>query len=140
MSGPGREGVAPDGRRYRVLIADDDATEAGNLARFLESSGFAPPDVVGDGRALVTAVRTADKPHDLIILDIIMPVLDGFAAFWELKQMEHVPPVLFLSVENSVAVVKYLIENGAADYVPRPVNRSKLLERIVKVLERTAKS
>ena len=140
MAAAGKEGVGPDGRAFRVIIADDDATEAGNLARLLETLGFDEPLIVGNGRALVTAVRSAKEPPDLILLDIIMPVLDGFAAFWELKQLPRTPPIIFVSVENSVAVVKYLLENGAADYITRPLNRSKLLERMSKVLGRGAKS
>ena len=139
MSTPGREGVSRDGRRFRVIIADDDQAEAGSLASFLQSSGFEQPAIVENGRALVNAVRGAKEPPDLILLDIIMPVLDGFAAFWELKQFPETPPVIFLSVENSVAVVKYLLENGAADYITRPLNRAKLMERVGKVLDRHAK-
>lgn len=140
MTGPGREGIGPGGRPYRVIIADDDAGEAANLARVLEGVGFDEPVIVDNGRALVNRVRSDKEPADLIILDIIMPVLDGFAAFWELKQIPNAPPVVFLTVENSVAVVKYLLENGAADYITQPLNRPKFLERIGKVLGRTAKS
>lgn len=130
------EASSPRTKGHRLVIVDDEHGDASNLARFLAGSGFAEPVVVADGRALINYLRKPDEPVDLVLLDIIMPVLDGFAAFWEMKQAPSMPPVVFLSVENSAAVAKYLLEHGAADYITKPYNRGKLLERLQRVLQK----
>lgn len=125
-----REGVRPGGRPYTIVIGDDKTSEADMLKRLLEARGYRVLGVFNDGKGLVDWCRENAPEPDLIILDIIMPVLDGFAAFWDLKRLPNLPRVFFLSVENSSQVIKYLIGNGAIDYVTRPYNRTQLLDRI----------
>jgi len=130
----GKEGIRPNGQPYRVLICDDAESEARTLKQLLEGRGYAIPEVFADGRSLMNWCRKHPGEADLILLDIIMPTLDGFAAFWELKGLESPPRVVFLSQENSSHVITHLINHGAQDYITKPYNRVKLLDRLKSAL------
>lgn len=127
------DGVSPGGRPYRLAICDDKKFEVSELKLFLSSRGFYVQSFE-NGRQLVDHVSAKPGDFDLIILDISMPVLDGYAAFFEMKDSGRMPKILFYSVENTQAVVRHVIENGASDYVTRPCKKEDLLERIKTVV------
>ncbi len=126
-----RDGIDPKtGKAFRVLICDDNEPEAHALKQLLLTHGYIVPATPVDGRELVTWLRKNPGEADLVLLDIIMPRLDGFAAFWEIKQLKPFPRIVFMSAENSSAVIRHVLENGAYDYVTKPINRVKLLDRV----------
>ena len=69
---------------------------------------------------------------DLILLDILMPVIDGWETFNRIKAISflHDTPIVFLTLKNEPEDIKYAQEIGAADYIVKPYDRSNLLERI----------
>jgi len=71
---------------------------------------------------------------DLITIEIFLPEVDGYAAFWEMKEMGVLPRIMFISEENTPSVVKILLENGAMEYMIKPIKREKVLERIKDVI------
>ena len=129
------DGVAPTGKAYRIALCDDKKFDVSDWKLFLGSRGFYVQSFE-NALELVAAVRKLPGDFDLIVLDLVMPVLDGYAAFFEMKASGRMPKVMFVSVENTPTVVRSLIEAGAADYLARPFTKDVLLERIKKVLAR----
>lgn len=91
--------------------------------------------VAYDGESALDAVR-GDAP-DIIILDIGLPELDGYAVLSKLRQFSHVP-VIMLTVRDSDVDIARGLEMGADDYVTKPFSHVELLARIEAVLRRTA--
>ena len=92
--------------------------------------------ICGNGQELLEWLRANPGSVDLVLLDIVMPVVDGYAAFHELKQLEPELKVIFISVENSAPLIKTVLSMGALDFITRPIKRDALVERVVKALNR----
>ncbi|HBS05317.1 MAG TPA: hypothetical protein DEA96_10145 [Leptospiraceae bacterium] len=121
----------------RILICDDKNFEALEFRQILESRKFKVLQVCRNGKELLDWVRNNPKSADVVIMDIIMPVVDGYAAFHELKKLAPEIKVIFVSVENSAPLIKTVLAMGALDFITRPVKRDVLAERVIKALEKT---
>jgi sigma-B regulation protein RsbU (phosphoserine phosphatase) len=105
------------------------------LARQLERQGHATT-VAGDGREALERLRAA--PHDLVLLDLMMPVLDGHGTLAEMKAdpaLSHLPVIMISALDELGSVVR-CIERGAEDYLPKPFNPTLLRARIGAGLEK----
>lgn len=117
----------------RILIADDEPDVVKMLGMRLKSYGY---DVIAvyDG---VMAVKLAheEKP-DLIILDIKMPGLDGYTVFENLKKSTHtnLTPIMFISALPPWQVEEKAAEIGADDFIPKPYDPEKVLEKVKKLI------
>jgi two-component system, OmpR family, response regulator MprA len=110
-----------------LLIVEDQADLAGMLAQVLGEEGFATR-VVGDGRkALEEAVRL---PPDLVVLDILLPGLDGLAVCRELRARGLRMPVILLTARDAVPDRVAGLEAGADDYLAKPFAFEELVARI----------
>jgi DNA-binding response OmpR family regulator len=123
--------AAPD--RRTILLVDDEAAITDNLGAFLARSGFAV-SVARDGPSALTKVRSVLP--DLVVLDVLMPGLDGRAVLRRLRREGHTVPVILLtqvgeSVERAMA-----LEEGADDYLNKPFDPHELVARIRAVLRR----
>lgn len=111
----------------RVLVAEDEARIASFVAKGLRANGFAPT-VVGDG---VTALGHAlSGDFDLLLLDIGLPTMDGFAVLQRLRQRGGSLPVIILTARDSVTDTVAGLEGGADDYISKPFRFEELLARI----------
>ncbi len=119
--------------RQRVLVVDDDPTVSEVVGRYLEHAGFEVA-VVADGRlALDTAL--ADPP-DLVVLDLMLPGLDGLEVFRQLRAHAPVPVVMLTALgDESDRLVG--LELGADDYVTKPFSPRELVLRVQSVLRRS---
>ena len=118
----------------RVLVVDDDETVSDVVSRYLEHAGY-DVSVVADGpTALAQAV--ADPP-DLVVLDLMLPGLDGLEVFRRLRAAAPVPVVMLTARgEESDRLVG--LELGADDYVTKPFSPRELVLRVQSVLRRVA--
>jgi DNA-binding response OmpR family regulator len=113
---------------YRVLIVEDDATIAGNLYSYLESRGFVP-DAAYDGRAAL-AMATAQH-FDVIVLDVGLPGMDGYAALRALRTEYMVPvPVLMLTARDELDDKLAGFAHGADDYLTKPFALAEVEARL----------
>lgn len=119
-----------------VLVADDDPMQAELVRRYLQGDGF-EVTVVGDGRAALASV--AERCPDLLVLDVMMPELDGLDVCRELGGDGGIPIVLLTarSTENDMLLGLYL---GADDYVTKPFSPRELVARVRVVLRRTRRA
>ena len=117
----------------KVLLVDDDGKLRKLLQEYLEGYGF---QVVAlpDGTAALETIR--EKPVDIVILDVMMPKLDGFEVLKNIRT-EFSLPVIMLTAKGEDADRIVGLELGADDYLPKPFNPRELLARMKAVLRRT---
>ena len=119
--------------RSTILLADDDPTIADSLAPFLERAGFHVM-VVSDGMA---ALDKAQKHHpDLIILDVLMPRMDGRETLRRLRKSNIWTPTILLTQVGEASERALALEEGADDYLNKPFDPHELLARVRAVLRR----
>jgi DNA-binding response OmpR family regulator len=119
--------------RPTILLADDDPTIADSLAPFLERAGFHVL-VVSDG---VSALDKAQKHHpELIILDVLMPRMDGRETLRRLRKSNIWTPTILLTQVGEASERALALEEGADDYLNKPFDPHELLARVRAVLRR----
>ena len=111
----------------RILIAEDEQRIAAFVERGLRAAGL-QPTVVVDGAAALDAARSGE--HDLLILDLGLPLLDGFSVLRSLRNGGSRLPVIILTARRDTTTTVSGLENGADDYVPKPFSFDELLARI----------
>jgi len=122
------------GQTARVLVVDDDPLVSEVVARYLRRAGF-EVDVVADGAVAVAHMRS--RPADLVVLDLMLPGVNGLDVFVRLR--EHSPvPVVMLTALGSEADRLSGLELGADDYVTKPFSPRELVLRVQSVLRRSA--
>jgi two-component system response regulator MprA len=128
--------VAPDpvAGGGRLLVVDDDPDVRDALERALRHAGYAVTTAVHGADALD---RLARSPVDLIVLDVLMPMVDGFDACRALRQRGDATPVLVLTARDAVDDRVTGLEAGADDYLVKPFALRELLARIRALLRRS---
>lgn len=119
--------------RPKILLVDDETAITSNLAPFLERAGF-NCRVAGDGQAALDQM-TAFVP-DLVVMDVLMPRLDGREALRRLRRSGNWTPVLLLTQVGEAAERAMALEEGADDYLNKPFDPHELAARIRAVLRR----
>jgi DNA-binding response OmpR family regulator len=116
----------------KILIVDDEEKIREVLKEYAEFEGYAT-DEAEDGMTAVKKCREND--YDLIIMDVMMPKLDGFSAVKEIKKYKNVP-VIMLSARTEEYDKLFGFELGADDYVVKPFSPKELMARVNAVLKR----
>jgi two-component system response regulator CpxR len=116
----------------RLLLADDDKDLCEMLAEYLRDEGF-DVDVANDGEAALA--QAPGGAYDLMVLDVMMPKLNGFDVLRELRRKSLIP-VLMLTARGSDMDSVVGLELGADDYLPKPCNPRVLAARIRAILRR----
>ena len=119
----------------RILVVDDDSMNREMLSRRLRKMGYKIREADNGNRALD---ELKQRPFDLVLLDIIMPELDGFRTLEFMKtdpMLRHVPVIMLTALDEVESTVR-CIEAGAEDYVPKPFNPVILRARISASLEK----
>ncbi|GAA1617031.1 response regulator transcription factor [Catellatospora bangladeshensis] len=118
----------------QVLVADDDASVRQSLDRALRLEGYTVHLAADGAEALA---KTHDLRPDLLLLDVMMPVLDGLDTCRRLRQAADHTPVLMLTARDAVADRVAGLDAGADDYLVKPFALQELLARIRALLRRT---
>ena len=118
----------------KILIADDEPLLCELMCDFLKKSGF-NPITANDGSVAVDMVR-ADRSVALVILDIMMPEMDGWEACQKIREFSDVP-IIMLTARSEEYDQLFGFEAGADDYVCKPFDPNELVARIKAVLRRT---
>ena len=117
-----------------ILLVDDEEPIIATVKTFLELSGFQVITAKNGAEALTTIA--AQKP-DLVVLDVLMPQLDGRETLRRLRQRNDWTPVILLTQVSGTAQRIMAIEEGADDYLDKPFDPQELVVRIRAVLRRT---
>jgi two-component system response regulator CpxR len=116
----------------RILVIDDDAELCKLVGRFLSAEGFRVETVRNSGQGLE---RARSGEHELIVLDVMLPGMDGFEVLRRLRA-ESRTPVLMLTARGDDLDRILGLEIGADDYLPKPFNPRELAARIRAILRR----
>jgi two-component system alkaline phosphatase synthesis response regulator PhoP len=119
--------------KKKILLVDDEATIVQSLRYNLERSGYAVT-AAGDGRSAVALV--ASEQPDLVILDIMLPLLDGIEACKEIRKTSSVPIIMLTAKDQEFDKVLAL-ELGADDYVTKPFSLGEIIARVKARLRRS---
>jgi DNA-binding response OmpR family regulator len=119
----------------RILVIEDEPRIRAFLARGLEADGFAV-DGAGDGR--VGLKRASRGEYDLVILDLLLPGLDGLAVLRELQRERPELPIVIVSARSDLETKLRGFGLGACDYVSKPFSFDELLARVRAQLRRSA--
>src|ERR687888_1438842 len=120
--------------RVNVLVVDDDATVRDSIDRALRVNGF-DVALAGDGREALD--RIGRSPFDAVVLDVLMPEVDGLAVCRSLRGSGNSVPILMLTARDAVPDRVTGLEAGADDYLVKPFALEELLARLRALLRRT---
>ncbi len=118
----------------KVLVADDDKEIVELLRIYLHNEGY---EVVKayDGKEALSKLRTTND-IDLLLLDIMMPVMDGMQVVKELRKESQIPIIMLTAKTTDMDKIKGLVA-GADDYVTKPFNPLEVMARVKSLLRRT---
>lgn len=122
--------------KVNVLLAEDDDNLGLLLREYLQSKNF-NTDLYRDGAAALEGFGT--KKYDICILDVMMPIKDGFSLAKDIKQKSPFTPIMFLTAKSMKDDVLEGFTVGADDYIIKPFNVEELVMRIEAILRRTRK-
>src|SRR3954469_18369921 len=131
---PMYQGTQPGGRPAKGLIVDDEASICALLSATLRLTGF-EVRVAGGGREALAAA--AEYQPDLVVLDVMMPDLNGFEVARRLRASGRPVPVLFLTARDSVEDRISGLTAGGDDYVTKPFSLEEVVLRIRAILRRS---
>lgn len=123
----------------KILVAEDDQLISGSLVSALTQEGFEPSAVI-DGEAAVAKAK--EILPDIILLDIMMPKLDGIGVLWELKAFEPTSkiPVVVLTNMADMTTISKILEAGGSDYLLKSdQSMDKIIAKVKEVLARQVK-
>jgi two-component system, OmpR family, response regulator len=119
----------------KVLLAEDDKNLGTILKAYLEAKGY-ETELCTDGREALEKFKRTE--FGFCILDIMMPVMDGFALASEIRKIDRKVPVLFLTAKSMQDDKLHGFELGADDYLTKPFSMEELLMRMKAILRRSA--
>ena len=117
----------------RILVVEDDPVIAGLLRKGLEQASF-EVEVRGEGDSGLSEARAGD--YGVIILDVMLPGMDGWGVCRALRERRDTTPILMLTARDSVDDRVRGLEGGADDYLPKPFDFKELLARVRALLRR----
>ena len=124
------EGVKEDGSKIRVLIVDDSMFVAKQLGQILSSEGYEIVATAVDGKEGVDKYKELCPNVDLVTMDITMPRMDGITALEQIMAFDKNAKVVMVSALGKEELVKKSLLLGAKNYIIKPLDRKKVLDRI----------
>jgi two-component system, OmpR family, alkaline phosphatase synthesis response regulator PhoP len=123
----------------RILVAEDDPDIANLLAHYLQKAGF-EADIVGTGREVVPRLRKT--PPDLLLLDLMLPGLDGLEVCRAVRSDENTAsiPIIMVTAKGEESDRIVGLELGADDYITKPFSPGEVVARVRALLRRTSRS
>ena len=121
-------------KKIKILLAEDDKNLGNILKNYLEAKGY-PTVLSEDGKIALDNFKR--EKFDFCVLDIMMPVMDGFTLATKIRKLDQEIPILFLSAKAMQEDKLHGFEVGADDYLTKPFSMEELLVRIKAILRRS---
>jgi two-component system chemotaxis response regulator CheY len=129
------EGVKESGEPYRVLIVDDSMFVTKQISQILTSEGFEVVGTASDGQQGIEKYKELYPNVDVVTMDITMPKMDGVSALEQIIEFDKNAVVVMVSALGKQDLVKKSLLVGAKNYIVKPLDRKKVLERILMSLK-----
>ena len=129
------DGKKPDGTSYRVLVVDDSMFIAKQITQYLVSEGYEIAGTAVDGADAIEKYKELSPDVDLVTMDITMPKIDGVAALEKILEFDSNARIIMISALGKQDLVKKALLIGAKNYIVKPLDRAKVLERIHSILK-----
>ncbi len=123
----------------KILLVEDEQKLATAIARGLGLEGYTV-DTIPDGKKALTRISLHRNDYDLIILDLMLPSLDGHEIAKQVREMNITIPILVLTARNETETKVQLLQSGADDYLVKPFSFAELVARIRALLRRPTES
>lgn len=123
--------------RASILIVEDDPAILNGLLDVLVFNGYAPTGCGDGGEGLKEAL---DNRFDLILLDVMLPSMDGFSVCREIRRQKPDQPIVMLTAKGAETDIVTGFKSGADDYISKPFSLRELMVRIEAVLRRSGKN
>lgn len=124
-----------EGRPCRVLIVDDSMFVTKQITQILSSEGFEVIATAADGEEGVEKYKKLYPSVNLVTMDITMPKMDGVTALEKIMKFDPEAKVIMISALGKQDLVKKSLLLGAKNYIVKPLDRKKVLERLTMVLK-----
>lgn len=118
---------------FKILIAEDDYELRQLFKRVLENNGYFVKGV-SDGQEALDAINT--EYFDLVISDIMMPVVDGYGLVRQLREMRQTMPVMMITAKDAFDDMRMGFLSGTDDYMVKPINVNEMVLRVSALLRR----
>lgn len=128
------DGLRTDGSAFRVMIVDDSMFVAKQLGQILTSEGYEVIATAADGKEGVDKYKELAPNVDLVTMDITMPRMDGITALEQIMTFDKNAKVVMVSALGKEELVKKSLLLGAKNYIIKPLDRKKVLDRIAACL------
>lgn len=128
------EGVKLDGSKFKILVVDDSMFVAKQLGQILTSEGYEVIANAVDGKDAVDKYKELAPNVDLVTMDVTMPRMDGITALEQIMAFDKNAKVVMVSALGKEELVKKSLLLGARNYIIKPLDRKKVLERIATCL------
>lgn len=127
-------GKKPDGSSYTVMVVDDSMFVTKQIGQILTSEGFEVVGSAANGEEGVEMYKEKYPNIDLVTMDITMPKMDGVTALEKIMEFDKNARVIMISALGKQDLVKKSLLLGARNYIVKPLDRKKVLERILSSL------
>ena len=129
------KGVREDGSPYRVLVVDDSMFVTKQISQILTSEGFEVVATASDGLQGLEKYKELYSDIDVVTMDITMPKMDGVTALEKIIEFDKDAKIIMVSALGKQDLVKKALLIGAKNYIVKPLDRVKVLERIIQSIK-----
>ena len=130
------DGLKDDGSKYRVLLVDDSIFVKKQLQQMQLSQEYEIVDSAADGEEAVAKYKEHYPNIDLVTMDITMPKMDGLTALEQIMAFDKSAKVVMISALGNEELVKKALLLGAKNFIIKPLDRVKVLERIASIVRK----
>lgn len=125
----------PGGKKERtILVVDDDASLRRALGRLIKSQKI-PAKICYAEDGFSAGIQLLSEEPSVVVLDIHLPGIDGFKIMNQIRRLKDPPAVIAISGESNAALRRKVLENGAAEFFPKPFDKKAFIETIKRLLD-----
>ncbi len=129
------DGMNASGQSYKVLVVDDSMFVRKQISQILTSEGFEVVAQACDGAEGLEMYKEHHPNIDIVTMDITMPKMDGVTSLEKIVEFDKDAKVIMISALGKEELVKKSLLAGAKNYIVKPLDRKKVLERILQILK-----